>query len=97
MDFRPVNEVTVDLHGVDVTSAVKTVAKGLDTFPACVPDGIVVKYVTGRGAHSPDGRPRLKLAVQRFLDDRGVTYRVGTGWIQITFPPMNPTTVTPPP
>jgi len=50
----------------------------------------VVRYITGRGAHSTGGTARIKPEVVRLLQERGIPYMEapnGGGWVEATLAP----------
>lgn len=78
------NFVIVDLHGMSVREALQLVQFALDTMSAAVPNGITIRYVTGRGLHSADG-PRIRPALEKLLRDRGADFRSQDGFVDVRF------------
>ena len=42
-----------------------------------------MRYITGRGAHSPDGEAKLKKAVVAWLESVGHLYVEGLGYVDV--------------
>lgn len=67
--------IVIDLHGIPVVQALQIVDSSLDHYYHC--DGsklhskkIILKYIVGKGIHSPGGIPKIGSAVQQLLRDR---------------------------
>lgn len=70
----------VDLHALHIDEALEQVEHGINHLPLINPGGVVVRYITGRGAHS-DAGAKLKPAVIALLEDRGVHFAEGKGYV----------------
>lgn len=57
--------LTVDLHGLDLQSSLEMAAWALRSGPGDV------TIITGRGRHSPGGKPVVKPEVERYLNRNG--------------------------
>ena len=71
----------VDLHGLHLEEALEKVRLGLDQLPLISPGGVVMRYITGRGAHSGEEGAKIKPAVIALLEQRGVHFAEGVGYI----------------
>ncbi|GJP53091.1 hypothetical protein CLOM_g12227 [Closterium sp. NIES-68] len=78
------NNMDVDLHNLHVDEALQhlqlhlTLLKNLPTLSS-------ITVITGRGKHSSDGHAKIKPAVHRYLQERGVSWQEqNAGSIRIT-------------
>lgn len=79
--------ISVDLHCAFVHEALETVESGIRNLPESIPGGVVVRYITGKGLHSAESKARIKPEVIALLQQRGVPYREGPGWVEATLLP----------
>lgn len=75
----------VDLHGLGTSVALrKFVAQfsGLEAMAAGHPGGVLYSVITGKGKHSTDNVPKIKLGVLQYLQERAeaVLQQTGRPW-----------------
>lgn len=73
---------TIDLHDLDVELAVRATTLAL-SVPLQAP---IVRVITGRGSHSPGGKPRIRERVLELWADRVAKAEVGHVDLRVGLP-----------
>jgi DNA-nicking Smr family endonuclease len=75
----------VDLHGLGTSVALRKFVSqfsGLEAMASGHPGGVLYQVITGKGKHSEDNVPKIKLGVLQYLQERGdaVLQQTGEPW-----------------
>lgn len=76
-DSMGIQTISLDLHGLTVLRALELVESTVNHFyrirsEAPVPGGkLLLKFIVGKGNHSAGGIPKLKPAVEKYLNENG--------------------------
>lgn len=88
-----VNTFLADLHGMHVDEALERVHQYLIEFNKIqldkLPSKKIIRFVTGRGKHSPDNVSRLSAALSHFFHQHGVHYSNGYGYFDVSLENAN--------
>ncbi|GMH43358.1 hypothetical protein BSKO_11280 [Bryopsis sp. KO-2023] len=87
-----VNTFAIDLHGMHVDEALESVHQTLTKFKILLdqlPTKKIVRFVTGRGKHSPDNISRLSAALGHFFNKHGIRYSNGQGYFDVSLENAN--------
>ncbi|KAF6256254.1 hypothetical protein COO60DRAFT_1530230 [Scenedesmus sp. NREL 46B-D3] len=72
----------VDLHGLGTSVALRKFVSqfsGLEAMASGHPGGVLYQVITGKGKHSEDNVPKIKLGVMQYLMERGEAVMEETG------------------
>lgn len=86
------NQVSVDLHGVNVTAAEQQVRNAVESSRS-VPGATELTFITGKGMHSEGRRAVLLPLVRTLLHDLGVPYKETQGGVVASIVPELPADV----
>jgi DNA-nicking Smr family endonuclease len=72
----------VDLHGLGTSVALRKFVSqfsGLEAMASGHPGGVLYQVITGKGKHSEDNVPKIKLGVLQYLEERAEAVMQETG------------------
>lgn len=95
-DLHHTMAIRIDFHGLPVQNALQIVESSIDYYRSFGSGGslgiarnVVLTYIVGLGLHSPGGVPKLRPAIEKYLqeeENRRLRYIVSGGEIMVTIP-----------